>query len=287
MPVDPGRPEGGQPGADEPSDQRVRGTHGQRPPPGEHLPHDGPEQRGDHEVGAGVAGLDDAADGLCHRDAHDQRADEVEDGREADGETGLEGPGVDDGRDGITAVVEAVHHVEDESDYHHRYQLHGASAQDLKYPSFSVGAAACPSSWLMINEPPAGHNRIGASRGQAGRHRGEREQGRGRGDQREGRAGRPPARPEFLAVRSRARGRLGGRRDERLDRRQSRGQRSLPWSGARRLHPPGWPMSGSAVTAASRSFQAFWTAATSAPLMFLACVDDRLHRRASESPGRP
>ena len=131
LPVDAGRAESGEPRADQAADQRVRRTDRQRPPPGEDLPDYGPEQGRDDQVGGGVAGVDDPADGLGDRHAHDERADEVEDGREADGDLGFERPGVDDGGDGVAAVVEAVHQVEDESDRHDRDQSMMAVAHDF------------------------------------------------------------------------------------------------------------------------------------------------------------
>ena len=81
-----------------------------------------PEQGGDHEMSGGVGRVDDSTDGLGDGHPHDERADEVEEGGETDGETGLERARVDDRGNGVAAVMKAVQKVEEERDSHYRDQ---------------------------------------------------------------------------------------------------------------------------------------------------------------------
>ena len=118
-PDDSLRTEGGQPGPYQAAHESVGRTYGQRPQPGSDLPHACSEQSSDHQMRGGVGRVDDPTDGLGDSHPHDERTDEVEQGGETDGETGLESPRVDDGGDGVAAVVEAVQKIEEESDSHH------------------------------------------------------------------------------------------------------------------------------------------------------------------------
>jgi len=75
--------------------------------------------------------FDDPADGLGHRHSDHQRSDEVEDGGKRYSNLGLEGPGVDDGGDGVAAIVKAVEEIEEEGDCDYGDECSGAPAHSF------------------------------------------------------------------------------------------------------------------------------------------------------------
>ncbi len=100
-----------------PAEERVRRGTRQPEPPGDEVPDDGADQRGQDDVRVHCGRVDQAlADGLGDRGAHHERGDEVEERRPEDRHAGREDPGRDDGRDGVGAVVEAVDEVEQQRD---------------------------------------------------------------------------------------------------------------------------------------------------------------------------
>lgn len=142
VPVDAVGPQRRQPRAHQTADKGMRGADRQRPEPGEHVPEQGTQHSGDHQMGGRVLGLDDPTDRAGDCDAHDQRAGEVEHGRDGDGGAGLERPGVDDRRDGVAAVVETVHQVEGEGDHNNGDERDGFLAQGQPLRSLDTSSAA-------------------------------------------------------------------------------------------------------------------------------------------------
>ena len=109
--------------ADDRADQRMRGRGRQAEPPGAEVPDDrGDEQGEDHREAGARADLQDQFHRQQRHDAEGDRAgrkqhaEEVEEARPDDGDIGRQRMGVDDRRDGVGGVVEAVDEFEAERD---------------------------------------------------------------------------------------------------------------------------------------------------------------------------
>ena len=101
----------------------MRARGGNAEPPGAQVPDDrGDEQREHHRVAGGRADLENELDRQQRHDAEGdgagrgQHAEEVPAARPHDRDLGRQGVGIDDGRDGVGGVVEAVDEFEAERD---------------------------------------------------------------------------------------------------------------------------------------------------------------------------
>ena len=132
--VEPGHAAVGHGRPDEAADEGMRGRRGDTEIPGDAVPADGPDQRGQHQHMTALHhfGQHDAAAQRLGDLRPQQGADEVERRRAAHGKPGGDHLGGNDRGDGIGAVVRAVGKVEHQGDQHDERKKKG----DLKH--FSI-----------------------------------------------------------------------------------------------------------------------------------------------------
>ena len=134
-------------GSGEPAEQCVRGAGGQAEQPGEQVPQDATDQTRQHDeeqtltaVGeelrarrtGGVLQVDHRV-GHGERDLHGQeRAHEVQHGREADCDLGLQRPGRDRRSHRVRRVVKAVGEVEGQCRHDHEHEDEGCCVHDAQ-----------------------------------------------------------------------------------------------------------------------------------------------------------
>src|SRR5207249_6293205 len=101
----------------EPAHEGVRRRRWDAAVPGDQVPRDRPDQRGEYDARVHDARVHDALrDGLGDGGGEDERGDEVEERGPDDGKTGREDPSGDDGGDRVRRVVEPVDEVERQRD---------------------------------------------------------------------------------------------------------------------------------------------------------------------------
>ena len=109
--------------ADDRTDQRVRARSGKAKVPGAEIPDDSRNQKSEHHRETGAASnLQYQFDGQQRYDAESdgaarqQNTEEIEEARPHDGEFSRQRMSVDDGRDSVRSVVEAVDELESQRD---------------------------------------------------------------------------------------------------------------------------------------------------------------------------
>ena len=112
LPDHPVRADGGDGGADDAADQRVRGTRGDTEEPGEQVPDDAADQAGEHQFQRHDVPVDEALGDRGRHGGGKERSHQVEDRRQCDRCLGLERATGDGGCHRVGGVVEAVSEVE-------------------------------------------------------------------------------------------------------------------------------------------------------------------------------
>ena len=122
-------------GAGDAADERVARARRQPQEPGDEVPGDRPDEPGEDDAQRHRVRVDDPRRDRRRDLERDERAGEVQDGRDEDCRARRERPRRDAGRDGVRRVVEAVREVEEERHRDDRDEREGLHASRLRRSS--------------------------------------------------------------------------------------------------------------------------------------------------------